>query len=77
MTTLVTNEWTDALRQKPWKDREVLCLMSDGTKRTLAWNGMYWYDPVTRIRQRYYEDGLHPTHFYIFENFIKTEDYGN
>lgn len=64
---LLTNEWYDAVKRKPWRGREVLVQMSDGTKRTLAWNGMYWYDPATRIRQWFNEDGVHPAFFYIFE----------
>lgn len=68
---VTTNEWIKIApgSPMPWKDREVLVRLSDGTKTTLVWNGMYWIDPVTRIRQRFFDGGLHPSHFYIFEKF--------
>lgn len=65
--TITTNEWTDAEKRKPWAKREVLVLMSDGTKRVLYWNGMYWVDPVTKIIQRWFDGGVHPVMFYVFE----------
>ena len=70
MTALTTNEWIEIKPGvKPWKGREVLVRMSDGTKRTLVFNGVYWTDPQTHIRQQYHERGIHPTHFYIYEKF--------
>lgn len=64
---LLTNEWLPADGNKPWKGREVLVKMSDGTKRILAWNGVYWVDPATNIRQFFSHNSVYPVKFYIFE----------
>lgn len=70
MTALTTNEWIEIKPGvHPWEDREVLVRMSNGRLTTMEWNGYYWRDPITHIRQKYNEDGLHPTHFYIYEKF--------
>lgn len=71
MTELMTNEWLDAQRVKPWAGREVLCLMSDGRKRVLTWNGAYWRDQDGR---RYIETVAdYVVLFYIFERWIEGE----
>ena len=72
---VTTNEWLPASGEK-WKDREVLCLFSDGHKEVCTWNGMYWQHkkildennkPVSiRIEETV---SHHITHFYIFEKF--------
>lgn len=67
---VTTNEWVKFdVAHHPLHNREVLVRMSDGTLGILMWNGWYWIDPVYKTRQVYHQDGLHPTHFYIFEKF--------
>ena len=76
MKTLTTNEWIkikDGVH--PWKDRRCLVRMSDDTRVDLEWNGYYWRDPKSHIRQRYNEDSVHPTHFLIYERFFEDKEY--
>ena len=71
--TVTTNEWIEIKEGvKPWKGREVLVRMSDGTKQTLVWNGMYWCEPLHRVRQ-FFAPQIYPTHFYIFEKLILNQ----
>lgn len=63
---ILTNEWTRADVKKPPKDREVLVAFRDGVKMTLCWNGYYWCDPKTKIRQ-IYNEGAEPKWWYMFE----------
>ena len=71
MEQLTTNEWIDATLHKPWPGREVFVYLSNGTKVNLKWNGVYWVDPITNIKQNFYPDGLHPEYFFIYEKLKK------
>lgn len=42
METIITNQWTDARRKKPFKNRKVLARFSNGHEAVVKWNGMYW-----------------------------------
>lgn len=65
--TVTTNEWIDSTLKKPWKDRLVLCRMSDDTFAVAKWNGLYW---VGQHNMRLDETvKRRVTHFYIFEKF--------
>lgn len=72
---LCTNTWYSVREVLPWADKEVLCRMPDGTKRTLAWDGRSWYDPKTKIKQFFYYTSEQPTHFLIFEEFFDDKNY--
>ena len=66
MSAILTNTWMRAGRNCPPRDREVLVAFDDGTKMTLVWDGHYWCEPRTKIRQ-IYADGLEPKWWYMFE----------
>lgn len=71
---ILTNEWTEVRCKMPPRDREVLVSFGAGVRKvTLVWNGFYWVDPVTRIRQRY-TPGHEPRRWYMFERCV--DDYG-
>lgn len=68
MTELVTNTWiTIKPGVYPWQGREVMVRYSDGTKGFLKWNGFYWVDPRSNIRQIFDHSGIYPVKFYIYE----------
>lgn len=74
MKEIRTNEWTSVWERKPPVGREVLVAFAGGrNKMTLAWDGRYWYEPGTGIRQSY-TPGHRPTMWYMFEKC--PEDYG-
>jgi len=64
---LITNEWIDAKRWKPWVKRMVLIRLADRGYDIAYWNGVYW---CTQGGRPYHEDGNEITHFYIFERYI-------
>lgn len=60
------NEWTKFMDRRPPVDRELLVAYADGRKQTLKWDGRYWYEPSTHVRQQYTQ-GHSPVWWYMFE----------
>lgn len=63
--TILTNEWYDAAKRKPWNDRLVLVRFSDGTFHVAKWDGTKW---VGQAGMCFFRTET-ITHFYIFEKY--------
>lgn len=69
---VITNEWMDADKVKPFRLRVVLVRFEDGDQSLGMWNGAYWTNKkgegrIDRVRK--------VTHFYIYERFIDKNEY--
>jgi hypothetical protein len=69
---VITNEWMDADKVKPFRLRVVLVRFEDGDQSLGMWNGAYWTNKKGEGR---IDRARKVTHFYIYERFIDKNEY--
>ena len=75
MSTITTNEWTNAELKKPPLHRHVLVRCENGNEYVAIGRGFYWVNAKTGLRTM--TNGLTPkhkvTHWYMYEKFNEND----